>query len=465
MAGAEPRERASEQVELAGLHYERGRARAAAGDPDGAISAFRDALRVQPEFIPAAVALGDAHLATGDAAQAVNVWERAAEAQPALPLLSRIERQWREEGRPTRMIALYQAAVARAPDNLAVALALGRVYFDLHMLDEAAEQLEKIEVRMPDLPVIHAYLGAVFERRGQVREALEDTAGRSAPCRASSGPTGARRAGPSTPAGPIGVRHVVAGTASGPSAATPVASGVVAVAHRRRRPRLPALLRRLRGRLGPGRRDPLCGGCWDGLERIGSRLRPVWAALRRVRRRRASGRRSGPKRRHLRRVPEPAARVHVCALGRPIRGSPARGPARVQVRRAPRARRAARRSHHRDGPRAGPGGAGPARPRAAAPAARTGAGLQPVLAPRPPAGGCWRVTARADVLTRRAATAPQTDLAADARRTNVGGAFESGARTWWPGVTSSSSTISSPPAPRPARAPGRSARPARPSWA
>ena len=174
VGAAEPRERASEVAELAGLHYERGRARAAAGDPDGAISAFRDALRVQPEFLPAAIALGDAHLATGDAAQAVKVWERAAEAQPALPLLSRIERQRREEGRPTRMIALYQAALSRAPDNLAVALALGRVYFDLHMLDEAAEQLEKIEVRMPDLPVIHAYLGAVFERRGQVGEALEE---------------------------------------------------------------------------------------------------------------------------------------------------------------------------------------------------------------------------------------------------------------------------------------------------
>ena len=174
MEAVEPGERAGEQAELAGLHCERGRARAAAGDSDGAISAFRDALRVLPDFVPAALAQGDAYLAAGDAAQAVKVWERAAEAQPALPLLSRIERQRREEGRPTRMIALYQAAVARAPDNLAVALALGRVYFDLHMLDEAAEQLEKVEVRMPDLPVIHAYLGAVFERRGQVREALEE---------------------------------------------------------------------------------------------------------------------------------------------------------------------------------------------------------------------------------------------------------------------------------------------------
>jgi len=93
VGAVDSRARAGEQVELAGLHYERGRACATAGASDDAISAFRDALRVQPDFVPAAVALGDAYLAAGDAAQAVKVWERAAESQPALPLLSRIERQ------------------------------------------------------------------------------------------------------------------------------------------------------------------------------------------------------------------------------------------------------------------------------------------------------------------------------------------------------------------------------------
>jgi lipopolysaccharide assembly protein B len=167
-------ERAAEQAWLAGIHYERGRARVAEGDLTGGISAFRDALRVQADFVPAAIALGDAHQQAGDPRQALRVWERAVETQPALPLLSRIESQRREEGRPSRMIALYQAAAARQPDNHAIALALGRVYFDLSMLDEALEQLEKVEVRAPDLPVIHAYLGAVFERRGQTREALDE---------------------------------------------------------------------------------------------------------------------------------------------------------------------------------------------------------------------------------------------------------------------------------------------------
>ena len=51
------------------------------------------------------------------------------------------------------MIALYRAASERAPDNLALAVGLGRVYFELEMLDEAADQFEKVEVRAPDMPI------------------------------------------------------------------------------------------------------------------------------------------------------------------------------------------------------------------------------------------------------------------------------------------------------------------------
>jgi lipopolysaccharide biosynthesis regulator YciM len=131
-------------------------------------------LRIRPDFLAAAVALGDAHLRAGDQGQALRAWERGLEAHPALPLLSRIERVYRSEDRPRRMIALYEQAAARVPDDLSVAVALGRVYFELSMLDEAAEQFEKIEVRAPDLPAVHAYLGAIFERRNQTRESLDE---------------------------------------------------------------------------------------------------------------------------------------------------------------------------------------------------------------------------------------------------------------------------------------------------
>ncbi len=173
---AAPREeRAAEAAVLAGLHYEIGRERLEKEDRAGAISHLKDALRAQPDFVPAALLLGEAHLKAGEPREALRVWERAAEGpQPALPVLSRIEQLHRAEGRPTRMISLYQDALARQPDNLALAFGLGRVYFELAMLDEAAEQFQKMEVRAPELPLIHAYLGAILERRGQFRDAMEE---------------------------------------------------------------------------------------------------------------------------------------------------------------------------------------------------------------------------------------------------------------------------------------------------
>lgn len=174
LALASPRDRATESGWLAVGHYELGRLELARGDAAAAVGQFKAAVRADRDFVPAVVALGDAYEAMGDQREAMKTWERGVEVQPALPLLARLERAYRLEGRPSRMIALYRDAAARAPDDLALAAALGRVYFELEMLDEAADQFEKLEVRAPDLPVVHAFLGAVFERRGETREALEE---------------------------------------------------------------------------------------------------------------------------------------------------------------------------------------------------------------------------------------------------------------------------------------------------
>src|SRR5881296_1078952 len=171
VAGAE---RSAETTWLATIHYELGRADVRGGRTASAVGHFKNALRAEPGFVPAALALGDALEAGGDAKEAIKTWERTAEQNPTLAVLARLERVYRQEGRPSRMIALYRAAVDRAPDDLALAVALGRVFLELEMLDEAADQFEKVEVRAPGLPAIHALLGAVFERRGETREAFEE---------------------------------------------------------------------------------------------------------------------------------------------------------------------------------------------------------------------------------------------------------------------------------------------------
>jgi tetratricopeptide (TPR) repeat protein len=167
-------DRAAEEAWLAGIQYEIGRALLGAGDAVGAQARFRDTLRARPDFQPAALSLGDALVKAGDPREARHVWERALELGPIPPLLARIEQLHRADGRPARVISLYQDAARRHPGNLAVAFGLGRACFELTMLDEAAEQFQKLEVQAPDLPSVHAYLGAIFERRGQVREAFEE---------------------------------------------------------------------------------------------------------------------------------------------------------------------------------------------------------------------------------------------------------------------------------------------------
>jgi lipopolysaccharide biosynthesis regulator YciM len=167
-------ERRPEQAMLAGIQYELGRALLSEDQVQPAIARFRDSLRSQSDFVPAIISLGDAHKAAGDSREALRVWERAVEIHPELPLLARLEQAYRIEGRPTRMIALYQAASARVPESVPLAFALGRVYFELAMPDEAADQFQKVEVREPNLPGLHAVLGAIFERRGQTAEAFEE---------------------------------------------------------------------------------------------------------------------------------------------------------------------------------------------------------------------------------------------------------------------------------------------------
>ena len=142
----------------------------------------------------------------------------------------------------------------RAPDNLALAFGLGRVYFELAMLDEAAEQFEKMEVRAPDLPLIHAFLGAIFERRGQFRDAFEEY--RRA-LRLSDSVQWPHRCGACGALHPRWVRtaarRAVAGTRPGPRPSPRRRRPLATVGGRPAGPRLPAVLP---GVPGPPRRGP-----------------------------------------------------------------------------------------------------------------------------------------------------------------------------------------------------------------
>ena len=228
------------------------------------------------------------------------------------------------------MIALYRAAAERAPDDLALAAALGRVYFELEMLDEAAEQFEKLEVRAPDLPVVHAFLGAVFERRGAGARRVRGVPARAPPRpRVRLAASLPRRAAPTAPTWQDRCPQCHRWNTLRPSADA-LSRPLRAWARGRPRPRLPGPLSRLRLDAGAsGRRDPLCGACW-ARDRA-----PRAAVLRSLRS--AVGRRS------IRRRPGRSPGEPQCGACAPIRRR-GTGRGRRRVRRAWSATRSTRSS-------------------------------------------------------------------------------------------------------------------------
>lgn len=163
----DPEARRAETEWLAALHYETGKARMAEGETTEAVRALREALKVDRAFVPAVLALAEAYARLGDPREAVRTLERGIEAHPALPLLQRLEAHYREAGRPSRMIKLYQDALARRPGDVALGFHLARVYFELGMLDEAADQFQKVEVQVPTLAAVHGYLALIAAQRGE----------------------------------------------------------------------------------------------------------------------------------------------------------------------------------------------------------------------------------------------------------------------------------------------------------
>ena len=290
------------------------------------------------------------------------------------------------------------------------------------MLDEAAEQFQKMEVRAADLPLIHAYLGAILERRGQFRDAMEEYRRALALSDAFEWPHRCAACGAAPPAlgGSLSVvpslEHVPPVDRPRPTPA-PGGGGSGALLDlvfppfcpvcRARLERGPArsALRRAAGRAssGSGRRGAACcGRRWRASRprpstrpprsRTGCSARPADAAARlRVRAGGARATRTWPAR-----PCTPSSSAAGARSPRPLGDLAGRGGRGAAARRRSRSARAG----------------------AAPPAPRAGARLQPVApAPGPAArrgrGAC---PVRDDVLVRAVATPSQTELDGAARR-------------------------------------------------
>jgi len=150
------------------------RAKAAAGDLDGAEQAYREALRRAPGRAETAAEYADvAWMRRGDLSEAQTILDRCAHSggPPALLLLTKAK-FLEAAGQGEQAAALLAMAADRLPDEIALVMAAGQAALEQGQLDEAERLVAVAEARLPDSPGVLNQAVIVHLARGQADLAL-----------------------------------------------------------------------------------------------------------------------------------------------------------------------------------------------------------------------------------------------------------------------------------------------------
>ena len=159
-------DRKVEQQRFIGMRYELGRSLLEDGNLDKAKRVFKGVLKLDKDFIPAYLGLGEVYLGEGDVAGASELWERAYYTTSSVTFLLRLEDLFLSLGEPNKIIEIYQRALSSRPNDLILNFFLGKLYYRLEMVDDAYDILTSMDSGAEDLPDLHKLIGNIYLRRG-----------------------------------------------------------------------------------------------------------------------------------------------------------------------------------------------------------------------------------------------------------------------------------------------------------
>ncbi len=163
-----PSEQEVEHRKLVGFQYEYGRSLLEAGDLERAKKIFRGVIKLDKDFIPAYLGLGEVYLEDGKIGEAAELWEKAYKMTSSLLLLLRLEDLYLKQGEPGKAIEIYTQAVSWKTQDIALKFFLGKLYYRLEMVDEAFDILSSVDWGDREVPDVHKLLGNIYLRRGSL---------------------------------------------------------------------------------------------------------------------------------------------------------------------------------------------------------------------------------------------------------------------------------------------------------
>jgi lipopolysaccharide biosynthesis regulator YciM len=159
---------------LVGLKYETGRVMLEEGNLEKAKRIFKGLLKMDRDFVPAYLGLGEVHLEEGENADAASLWEDAYRTTGSIIFLHRLEDLYLKLGNPGKIINMYKGALLKNSKDVALNFFLGKLYFRLEMVDESFDTLTAIDSSTRQLTDLHKLLGNLYLRRGSAAMAVEE---------------------------------------------------------------------------------------------------------------------------------------------------------------------------------------------------------------------------------------------------------------------------------------------------
>jgi lipopolysaccharide biosynthesis regulator YciM len=163
-----PSEQEVEHRKLVGFKYEFGRHLLEAGDFDRARKIFRGVVKLDKDFIPAYLGLGEVYLEENKTREAAVLWEKAYRMTSSTLLLHRLEDFYLKQGEPGKAIEIYTKAVNWKPQDVTLKFFLGKLYYRLEMVDEAFDALSSVDWGDREYSDVHKLLGNIYLRRGSL---------------------------------------------------------------------------------------------------------------------------------------------------------------------------------------------------------------------------------------------------------------------------------------------------------
>ncbi len=163
-----PSEQEVEHRRLVGFKYEQGRSLLEAGDLERARKIFRGVIKLDKDFIPAYLGLGEVYFEEGKVNEAAALWEKAYRMTSSPLLLHRLEDLYLKLGEPGKAIEIYTQAANWKPQDITLKFFLGKLYYRLEMVDEAFDSLSSVDWGDKEFPDVHKLLGNIYLRRGSL---------------------------------------------------------------------------------------------------------------------------------------------------------------------------------------------------------------------------------------------------------------------------------------------------------